>query len=298
MKGSTRHVVVFGYSSLDYSMRVREFQEVGNTTLVQHRLSPTWPEAGGIARFFPGLVGDFETSAISWVGSDALSQEWIREIERLGGQIFAITALPGTAPTAYLFHDSVGASTCFFAPGILDPSRQTLSTTQSHLLKNASHVIAAVAPEAATRELLDILESTTKLIWIVKSDRESLPVKIRTRLFERANLIIYSHQELTFLQEIPLIGSKDPLDAKFIDKLIIRTSGKSNVECAHNGIRSSYAVAPVEGEINATGAGDFFAGQFVGSYISTLNLSDSVNSAISKTSVFLINRSHEKVGTQ
>lgn len=298
MKISSQNVVVFGYSSVDYSMKVRDFQGVGNTTLVQHRLSQSWPEAGGIARFFPGLVGDFETSAISWVGSDALSQEWIREIERLGGQIFAITALPGTAPTAYLFHDSVGASSCFFDPGILDSSRQTLSPTQSRLLKNASYVIAAVAPEVATHELLDILESTTQLIWIVKADRESLPVKIRTRLFERANLIIYSHQELTFLQEIPLIGGKDPLNANFIDKLIIRTSGKSDVECAHNGIRSSYSVAAVEGEVNATGAGDFFAGQCIGSYISTLNISDSVNIAISKTFAFLLNRAHEKVGTQ
>lgn len=298
MKDNSRHVAVFGYSSVDYSMRVREFQGMGSTTLVQRRLSSTWPEAGGIARFFPGLVGDYETSAISWVGSDAPSHEWIREIERLGAQTSGIAVLPGTAPTSYLFHDSEGATACFFVPGILDSSQQTISQTQSQMLIHASHVIAAVAPEVATRELLEILNPTTQLIWIVKSDRESLPLDLRTHLFERADVIIYSHQELAFLQEISAIRNNDPLDAGLAEKLIIKTSGKSDVQCANNGDRSSYAVAPVKGEINATGAGDFFAGQFIGSYISTRNLSDSVNIAIVRTFDFLSNRASEKVDTQ
>lgn len=298
MKVRSQHVVVFGYSSVDYSMQVREFQGVGNTTLVQHRLSRAWPEAGGIARIFHGLVGDFEASAVSWVGSDALSQEWIGEIERLGGQTFAITVLPGAVPAAYLFHDLEGGSTCFFDPGILDASKQALSATQITLLKNASHVIATVAPELATSELLDILDTTTQLIWIVKADRASVPLKIRTRLFERANLIVYSHQELSFLQEIPSIGNTDPLNGDFRNKLIIKTSGKSDVECVNNGNRASFAVVPVEGEVNATGAGDFFAGHLVGLYISNLKLSESVKVAIAKTSAFLSDRAHSKVGKQ
>jgi len=298
MKDSSRHVAVFGYSSVDYSMRVREFQGVGSTTLVQRRLSSTWPEAGGIARFFPGLVGDFETSAISWVGSDTPSHEWINEIERLGGQISGITVLPGTAPTSYLFHDSEGATACFFVPGILDSSQQTISETQNHMLMHASHVIAAVAPEVATRGMLEILDPLAQLIWIVKSDRESLPVDLRTSLFLRADVIIYSHQELAFLQEISLVGNNDPLDAGFEGKLIIRTSGKSDIECAHNTDRSTYSVIPVQGEINATGAGDFFAGQFIGSYISTRILSESVKIAIARTFDFLSNRASEKVDSQ
>lgn len=298
MTGKSSNVVVFGYSSVDYSMRVRDFQGKGNTTLVQRRLSSAWPEAGGIARFFPGLVGDYEISAISWVGSDTPSQDWIQEIQNIGVHISGISVLPGTAPTAYLFHDSAGATTCFFAPGISDSSQQTISEAQSQLLLNASHVIAAVGPEVATRQLLEILKPSTQLIWTVKADSESLPLKIRTRLFQRADIIIYSHQELTFLQEISLIGDVDPLEANFANKLIIRTSGKSEVECADNGARTSFAVEPIEGEIDATGAGDYFAGQFVCSYISSTNLSASVKLAISRTFNFLSTRINEKVPTQ
>ena len=298
MNNKPTFVVVIGYSSVDYSMRVRDFRGIGNTTLVQRRLSATWPEAGGIARFFPGLVGGLECSAISWVGSDIQSQECTQEIERSGVNTSGISVLAGTAPTAYLFHDSSGSTSCFFAPGILDSSQQIISESQSQLLLNASHVIAAVGPEVATRQMLEILKPSTVLVWTVKADSESLPIELRTRLFERANIIIYSHQELPFLQEISTIGENDPLEANFSGKLIIRTSGKSEVECTNNGARATFAVDPIEGEINATGAGDYFVGQFVGSYISSTNLSASMNLAISRTSVFLANRTYEKVSTQ
>jgi hypothetical protein len=298
MNNKSSFVVVIGYSSVDYSMRVRDFRGIGNTTLVQRRLSATWPEAGGVARFFPGLVDGSKCAAISWVGSDKQSQEWTQEIESIGVDTSGISVLAGTAPTSYLFHDTLGSTTCFFAPGILDSSHQIISESQSQLLLNASHVIAAVGPEAATRQMLEILKPSTVLIWTVKADSESLPLDLRTRLFQRANIVIYSHQELPFLQEISLIGDKDPLQANFAKKLIIRTSGKSQVECTDDGVRASFEVDPIEGEINATGAGDYFAGQFIGSYIPTTKLSASVELAISRTSIFLSNRTYEKVSTQ
>ncbi len=283
-------VAIIGYASNDYSMRVARFEAVGKTTLVSKRLTSAWPEAGGIARIFSGLSGKIDSDAISWVGEDAQSELWKEEVEKYGGNTAGVDSLDGNSPSAYLFHDGNGDTECFFDPGLDDPSAQKLSIGQASLLSMATHVVSAIGPEPATRMMINSLGDSVVLIWIVKADAGSLPLDLRTLLFERANVVIYSHQEDPFLRGIPALESNDPLESPFRSKLIIKTAGKANIEWAFGGLRSSSPVTPIAGEINATGAGDFFTGSFVAHYLLTADPRASIEKACQATFHFLESR--------
>jgi sugar/nucleoside kinase (ribokinase family) len=290
MENNKFRVAIIGYASNDYSMRVAKFESVGKTTLVSKRLTSTWPEAGGIARIFAGLSGSVVADAISWVGKDAQSKSWKEEVEKYGGNTEGVDSLAGHSPSAYVFHDGSGDTECFFDPGLDDPSAQELSLNQDSLLSIATHVVTAIGPEPAARMMLGSLNDSVVLIWIVKADAESLPLDLRALMFARANVVIYSHQEDPFLRSIPLLQSTDPLDSPFHKKLVIRTAGNANIEWATSGVRSSTPVTPITREINATGAGDFFAGSFVANYLLTADPGTSIQKASDAAFHFLESR--------
>ncbi len=290
MVNNSCRVAIIGYASNDYSMRVAKFESVGKTTLVSKRLTSAWPEAGGIARIFSGLSGRVGSDAISWVGEDAQSILWKEEVEKYGGNASGVDSLAGNSPAAYLFHDGNGDTECFFDPGLDDPSAQKLSTQQASLLSMATHVVSAIGPEPATRMMIDSLQDSVVLIWIVKADAESLPLDLRELVFARANIVIYSHQETPFLRCIPILQSNDPLESPFPEKLVIRTAGNANIEWSIGGQRSNTPVTPITGEINATGAGDFFAGSFVANYLLTSDPGASIKKACQDAFHFLESR--------
>ena len=294
MMPSRNQIAVCGYSSNDYSMQTEKFEGFGHTTLIRKRLSTSWPEVGGIARFIPGLSAQNEVSVISWVGNDLASDEWIQGAKNSGGRVEGIAKLNGTAPTSYLFHQSQGETLCFFHQGIRDPESQILDSQQISIIQDSSHVVLAISPERVTQSLLGILDSTQTLMWVVKADSLSQSIDLRSKLFERADIIVYSHQEEAFLREIPFIGNKNPLDLTAQNKILIMTSGKSQVQWAEKGDRYTSDVIPIEDQVNSTGAGDYFAGQFFGNYTQRFATNICISEAISKTHDFLRLRDHER----
>jgi sugar/nucleoside kinase (ribokinase family) len=290
---SRNQIAVCGYSSNDYSMQTEKFEGFGHTTLIRNKLSTSWPEVGGIARFIPGLSAQNKVSAISWVGDDLASDGWIQGVKNSGGRVEGIAQLSGNAPTSYLFHQSKGETLCFFHQGIRDPESQNLDSQQISIIQDSSHVVLAIAPERVAQSLLGILDLAQTLMWVVKADNGSQSIELRSKLFERANIIVYSHQEEAFLKKIPFIGNKDPLDLTDQSKVLIMTSGKSQVHWAEKGNRYTSDVVPIEDQVNSTGAGDYFAGQFFGNYIQRIATNICISEAISKTYDFLRLRDHE-----
>ena len=291
---AAKTISVIGYASLDYSMSILDFELWGKTSIIGRRLSSSWPEAGGIARLLPGLVGSSTVNAISWVGEDSTSQLWIDALERSGSSTLGVSRIPGTAPTSYLFHDHAGRTMCFFDPGILDASLMTLSQRPTEYVRDSDVVVSAVSPQAATRQMLEVIRPESLLAWVIKADPHSLPLDLRIRLLKRADVVIYSHQEDEFLASALGTGPAGKTLDELPGKVLIRTAGDGDIRWNRDAEKGSCAVTPISQIIDSTGAGDWFAGQFLGMYLVTADVVSSIEWAISSTRDFLQNREKQE----
>lgn len=273
-----KQVVVAGYASMDLSMDVAAFEGVGRTTLVKRR--PSTMEPGGIARFFPGLV-KHRVRANSWVGSDESSRQWVEALKTNAIDVGGVYALAGRMPTSFLFHAGEGGSMCFFDQGVADPNEMRLAATDEEFIASADLVLIAVGPRQVSERILQILGAGTRLVWVVKADPVAFPVELRAALAMRADVILHSHQEDAFLAE----GASHAPSALFV-----RTAGDRPVEWRQGNEHGTLAVRALEKHVDATGAGDFFAGHFVGQYLAGVDVETALTSAIEATHGFLANR--------
>lgn len=280
-----KRVLVIGYASLDRSMGVDTFQGAGRTSLVTR--PGGGPEPGGIARLFAGLA-DHSPAAVSWVGQDEASAQWIGALQRRGVNTEAVQQLDGHMPTSFLFHADSGDTMCFFDAGIADPTGMQLSTSAVEAIRNADVVIVAVGPHAACEQALDVLPPAAELVWVVKADPQAFPVTTRRRLIARADAVLHSHQEDAFMREA--WSSEFP-------GLVIRTAGADSVQWTHGADAGLAPVEPVSVSTDATGAGDWFAGHFVGAYVAGNSVDYSVAHAVRASHAYLVGRGRDLVNS-
>ncbi len=273
----TRAVVV-GYASVDTCVGVDRFEGVGRTSLISR--AARQPEAGGIARLFAGLKA-FNCAAISWVGMDAGSQMWVDTLNRMGVDTTGVTALEGGAPSAYLFHSASGETVCFFDPGVADAGAMLVPEEQYATVSAADVVVIAVGPSRVTREVLARISDTCTLVWIVKADPDAFPLSLRTQLLDRADIVVHSHQEDGFVREAA---------GGAVKSLIIRTAGAESVHWARGDAAGQVPVQAVASGVDATGAGDWFAGHLIGAHLSGSGVTESIESAVKATHQYLLSR--------
>lgn len=273
-----KRVVAVGYASLDHSMGVETFHGAGRTSLVNR--AGAGPEPGGIARLFAGL-GGHACNAISWVGQDAASEQWIAALRSRGVNVEAVQQLAGHMPTSFLFHSQSGDTMCFFDSGITDADAMQLTTPGIDALVKADVVIIAVGPRAACEAVLEHVSPDAQLVWVVKADPEAFPVPLRKQLIARANVVLHSHQEDSFIREA--------WNAEF-PGLVIRTAGAESVQWTHGAFAGLIPVDPVLGATDATGAGDWFAGHFIGSFMAGSPVDEALRIAVRESHSYLVGR--------
>lgn len=271
-------VVVTGYASMDYSMDIADFEGPGHTSLVTRR--PRYAEPGGIARFFAGLVGH-AGRAISWVGRDEESAQWVNALESWGANTRGIHALEGRMPTSFLFHASGGGSMCFFDSGIADAAEMRMSVEDEEAVSSASVAVVAVGPSHVSRRVLEIVRPDARVVWVVKADPKAFPLELRQHLTDRADVIVHSHQEDAFVAET--VGEAGPA-------LVIRTAGSGPVSWRQGDQSGVLDVTPLDRHVDATGAGDSFVGHFAGAQLDGDDVETAIRTAIEATRGFLVNR--------
>lgn len=271
-------VVVVGYASTDFSMDIADFEGVGRTSLITRR--PTHSEPGGIARFFSGLVGH-AGRAITWVGTDDTSRQWINALESWGVNTTGVHAMQGRMPTSFLFHTSGGGSMCFFDSGIVDVAAMHMSAQDEEAISTANVVLVAVGPSQVSQRVLEIMRPDATLMWVVKADPHAFPIELRQNLASRADVIFHSHQEDAFLTEVA---------AQIGTALVIRTAGSDPVLWRQGDQSGELAVTPLDRQVDATGAGDWFVGYFVGLHLEGVDVETAIRTAIEATRGFLVNR--------
>lgn len=259
-------VAVLGYASLDYSMNVTRPPAAGQTTLVSERLSHPWPECGGVARFVRPLTRrGAEVSVITWVGTDTVGDEWVREVTSAGGQLTQGSQLEGTSPVSYLMHAGTDLPVCVFDAGVSAGAQVRFSPEMQAAVAESDWSLCSVAPSKAVEALLDYLPEGARLVWVVKADPNAFPTDLRRRLWARANLVILGEAERPFLEEASLETSPGLDDDQ--SRCIVRTAGSDNITWIFGAMHGSVPVKPLDASVNTVGAGDVFAAALVGEFV-------------------------------
>lgn len=251
-------VLVAGYASVDYAMAVAPFRGVNATTLV-HERADEWPRVGGIAHVTSAAARATSAAvgALSWVGPDDAGRFWRSAVEASGVGTAAVAVTGTRTPNSHLIYPEDGGTICLFDAA---DCHAALSEVQAEAVRAADWVVLTVGPTAPTRAVLDELRDDSKLVWIVKDDEAAVPVDLRRDILRRADVVTMSEGESGFAAATgELMGA---------GALVVETMGSkgarlSRVLDGRLHTEGTVPAIPVLG-VDTTGAGDTFAGTFVG----------------------------------
>lgn len=257
MSGAAPTLVVSGYASVDYALRLAPFQGFDATTTVRGR-ADEWPRHGGIAhvvRAARRASPDLRVAALSWVADDAEGRAWSRAVASCGADTAGIAVSGRRSPSAHLLYPEGQGTICLFDPG--DCRVDALTPPQQRLLAEADLAVVAVGPASATRELLDAIPAGCRVLWILKQDPASLPAALADELSARADVITLSEGESGYLAGI----AQHARPGAFV--VVTRgTRGAELLRVTEHGELAdcgSVPTTPIDG-VDTTGAGDTFSG--------------------------------------
>ncbi|MGV8881447.1 MAG: PfkB family carbohydrate kinase [Rhodoglobus sp.] len=256
-------IAVVGYASLDTTTSIATFRGVNATSILQRAMTTQEPGIGGIAHIVSACAATgVGTEAISWVGPDSNGERWSGGITRTGGGVAGI-AIDGTrSPSATLIDIQAGGTICLFDPGDCHPSG--ITNNQAHIIATSQSIVLTVAPQHITRQILQDLPDTTRLIWAVKHDDDAYTPEMIGQILERADVVSFSEGE----REYVTIGGREPERAVRPGALVIETRGASGVAWSIGSpdgpTRPAAVVVDSVSAHDTTGAGDTFIGTVAG----------------------------------
>lgn len=251
-------LVVSGYASVDYAMRLAPFEGPDATTIVRSR-ADEWPRYGGIAHVTRAAAraagGEVRVAALSWVGADAEGAAWVRAVATDDVDVAGVARSGTRSPSAHLLYPEGDGTICLFDPG--DCHAPGLTDAQRGVLARADAVVVTIGPEEATREILRLVPAQCLVFWIVKQDPASLTGALASELAARARVITLSDGERGYIDTIAAAASAGT------DVIVTRGSEGAELYRVRAGGRldalGTVPATPVA-DVDTTGAGDTFSG--------------------------------------
>jgi len=242
-------LVITGYASLDYAVRLAGQAMGDRTTLISARDAGAWPRAGGCPTYIAAAAARAGARAlpVMWVGQGAEGTLFSGAVAALGlpTQGIGIMAAP-RSPTALMIYQADGSCICLYDPA-LDRSER-LTSAQTALIAGASHVCISVGPPHLMDAIMDACPAGARLYWAVKNDPDAFPAALCARLSARADVIFCNAAER---------GLLGPTGA-----VLVQTRGAAGVAVTEGG-HSVELPAPPVATHDTTGAGDSLAGGFI-----------------------------------
>ena len=144
-------VVVTGYASLDYAVRLDRPPRPDATATILSRPAE-WPRLGGSPAYIAAALvggGVHDAIPISWVADDADGACYRAGLARVGVRTDGIASGSGRTPICILAYQPDGGCHCLYDPGLAEPIE--LDRAQRDLVADADWVCLTVGPAEATR---------------------------------------------------------------------------------------------------------------------------------------------------
>lgn len=279
-------VVVTGYASLDYAVRLDRAPEADRTATILSR-SREWPRLGGSPAYIASALiagGVSDATPISWVGDDADSRQYRDCLRRRGVRTDGIAVRPGRTPVCILAYQPDGGCHCLYHPGLAGPL--TLDAHQQELVLGARWVCLTVGPAKATRQALSMARPDAQLVWAVKADTRAVPADLAAAIAARADLVACSRGEAAFVAEA--FKAARPSTRR---RMLVETRGRDGVAVTLEGREEVRPVEPCSTE-DSTGAGDTLLGALIAALIAGIERpGDAVDAGIKAARAMLAARS-------
>jgi ribokinase len=247
-------VVVTGYSSLDYAMRLdRAPQPDATATILARPLE--WPRLGGSPAYIACAMvaaGLAHVRPVSWIGDDVDGRRYSEALVRRGVAVDGIALRPGRTPVCILAYQPDGGCNCLYDPSL--PGPLTLDQNQTRLVADARWVCLTVGPAGATAQALAAARPDAQIVWAVKADPRAVPAELAAAIAARADIVACSRGEARFVAD-----AFKAAGAPKRRRLLIETRGRDGVCLSVDGREHIIAVEPLASE-DTTGAGDTFLG--------------------------------------
>jgi sugar/nucleoside kinase (ribokinase family) len=249
-------IVVVGYASVDWTLRLDRLPSPGVTARVQADLGGGTERPGGIGHTVLALAAglDDEVVPICALGDDSDGRHFVEAMAAAGCPVDGIVASGARSPSTTLFVDPDGATAWVFDPAI---EWRGLTDAQCQLVAAADVVVVMIGPAAVTGETLACTRPASALAWIVKNDPAALPPELAAELRRRAHIIFHNAAESSVVDGLP------PAPAP----IVVCTDGPRPVTVTTQQGRRAYAIPPAETVGNPTGAGDAFAGGYLAAWL-------------------------------
>lgn len=246
--------VVSGYATLDYVVAAGGEPAARGTSAA--RLVPgAWPRAGGAPLYAGAQLAalGIRTAPLVAVGQDVHATGYAAACAAAGLATDGIVTIAGGRSAACLLvHHNDGSYRCFLDTG---SAAEAPGAAQLAALAGASLMVVTAGPPAIAAALLDRLEARQRLAWIVKADPACFPPALTARLAARADLVFANAGERAFVAAARRPG-----------QIRIETDGARDIRIISDTAAQTIAVTPVD-TADATGAGDSFAGHFLGEWL-------------------------------
>ena len=277
-------VVVTGYASLDYAMRLDSPPEPDRTTTILCRAAE-WPRLGGSPAYVAAALvaaGARDAAPISWVGDDAEGAAYRSGLEALGVRTDGIATAPGRTPVCILAYQPDGRCHCLYDPGLT--AQAGLNEPQRALVDAADAICVTVGPTRATWETLRRARPDAVLVWAVKADPRAVPSDLAAALAARADVVVFSRGEADFAARA-YAAAGTPAGGR----LRIETRGQEGAAYMKNGETGIVSADPVDAE-DSTGAGDAFVGGFLSAWMKRADPETAVEAGVAAARALLLPR--------
>jgi ribokinase len=254
-------VVITGYASLDYTMRLDRAPRPDATATILAR-PREWPRLGGSPAYIACAMvaaGLSDVKPLSWIGDDADGHLYSAALSERGVALDGIGRRPGRTPICILAYQPDGGCHCFYDPSLAGPL--TLDERQIAFVADAQWICVTVGPADATAQILAAAKPSAQLVWAVKADRRAVPAALAATIAARADVIAYSRGEASFVAE-----ALDAAGAPQRRRLLVETRGREGVCLSIDGRERIISVAPLAAN-DTTGAGDTFLGGFLAALV-------------------------------
>ncbi len=248
-----KNVVVIGYASIDYPAVLDGYFKGDQTVMIKQRPADAFPRPGGCplyaARPLPSESN--KVSIISWVGDDDLGAFFRTSVSDARVDASGVaTVESGRTPVCFMIYQEDGSCCCCFDPGML--GRETLSTPQANLIREADLLCVTVGPPEIGQRALSLASDRCKVAWVAKNDPLSYPVDFRKQLGARADFIFCNSAERDWIDESLARRERSA-------PLIVQTDGENPILIEQGDLRATVQVAQITFN-DASGAGDTLAG--------------------------------------